>query len=41
MQPRYVLGIEWVDCGESVVWDNTCTMHRAVGGPFVRKYLHC
>ncbi|GIK05271.1 hypothetical protein Aspvir_009375 [Aspergillus viridinutans] len=30
--------IEWQKPGDLVVWDNTCTMHRAVGGPFLRKY---
>ena len=30
--------IEWQGTGDLVVWDNTCTMHRAVGGPFLRKY---
>lgn len=30
--------IEWQGPGDLVVWDNTCTMHRAVGGPFLRKY---
>ncbi|KAJ5799708.1 uncharacterized protein N7518_001776 [Penicillium psychrosexuale] len=32
------LEIEWEQPGDLVLWDNTCTMHRAVGGPFVRKY---
>lgn len=30
--------IEWQKPGDLVLWDNTCTMHRAVGGPFLRKY---
>lgn len=30
--------IEWQTPGDLVVWDNTCTMHRAVGGPFLRSY---
>ncbi|KAJ5087484.1 hypothetical protein N7456_011100 [Penicillium angulare] len=30
--------IEWQSVGDLVIWDNTCTMHRAVGGPFLRKY---
>ncbi|KAJ5610227.1 hypothetical protein N7510_006946 [Penicillium lagena] len=30
--------IEWQNVGDLVIWDNTCTMHRAVGGPFLRKY---
>lgn len=30
--------IKWHAPGDLVLWDNTCTMHRAVGGPFLRKY---
>ncbi|KAL4893145.1 hypothetical protein BDV59DRAFT_202122 [Aspergillus ambiguus] len=30
--------IEWQAPGDLVIWDNTCTMHRAVGGPFLQKY---
>jgi Probable taurine catabolism dioxygenase len=30
--------IEWQKPGDLVIWDNTCTMHRAVGGPFLRTY---
>ncbi|KAJ5089301.1 hypothetical protein N7532_007985 [Penicillium argentinense] len=30
--------IEWQAPGDLVIWDNTCTMHRAVGGPFLRNY---
>lgn len=30
--------IKWEGPGDLVIWDNTCTMHRAVGGPFLRKY---
>ena len=30
--------IEWQNPGDLVIWDNTCTMHRAVGGPFLRTY---
>ncbi|KAJ5985336.1 hypothetical protein N7522_012532 [Penicillium canescens] len=33
-----VVKIEWQTPGDSVVWDNTCTMHRAVGGPFLKTY---
>ncbi|KIW19435.1 hypothetical protein PV08_00007 [Exophiala spinifera] len=35
---KYTVEIEWVSAGDLVIWDNTCTMHRAVGGPFLRKY---
>lgn len=38
IQDKYVVEIEWSQPGDLVVWDNTCTMHRAVGGPFLRKY---
>lgn len=37
-QDKYVVEIEWDSPGDLVLWDNTCTMHRAVGGPFLRKY---
>jgi len=37
-QSQYQVEIGWHDVGDLVVWDNTCTMHRAVGGDFVRKY---
>ncbi|CAG7915962.1 unnamed protein product [Penicillium olsonii] len=37
-QERYVIDIEWKDAGDMIVWDNTCTMHRAVSGEFVTKY---
>ncbi|KAK2468991.1 hypothetical protein H9L39_19385 [Fusarium oxysporum f. sp. albedinis] len=33
-QDKYRLEVEWRNVGDLVVWDNTCTMHRAVGGPF-------
>ena len=35
---RYTVEIEWENPGDLVIWDNTCTMHRAVGGPFLRTY---
>ncbi|OAP64707.1 hypothetical protein AYL99_00679 [Fonsecaea erecta] len=37
-QLQYTVEIEWQHPADLVVWDNTCTMHRAVGGPFLRKY---
>ncbi|KAH8812901.1 alpha-ketoglutarate-dependent 2,4-dichlorophenoxyacetate dioxygenase [Xylogone sp. PMI_703] len=37
-QPKYVVEVEWLNVGDLVVWDNTCTMHRAVGGTFEGKY---
>jgi alpha-ketoglutarate-dependent 2,4-dichlorophenoxyacetate dioxygenase len=33
-----VLQVEWENVGDLVIWDNTCLMHRAVGGDFVNKY---
>lgn len=35
---KYVLSIDWKDVGDVMIWDNTCTMHRAVVGPFLYKY---
>ncbi|KFX92297.1 hypothetical protein O988_07338 [Pseudogymnoascus sp. VKM F-3808] len=37
-QPSNTIEILWKTVGDLVIWDNTCTMHRAVGGPFLRKY---
>ncbi|RFU82184.1 alpha-ketoglutarate-dependent 2,4-dichlorophenoxyacetate dioxygenase [Trichoderma arundinaceum] len=37
-QPKYVVEIEWKQPGDLVIWDNTCTMHRVVPGPFSTKY---
>ncbi|CZR67575.1 related to 2,4-dichlorophenoxyacetate dioxygenase [Phialocephala subalpina] len=37
-QPRYVFEVEWENVGDLVIWDNTCVMHRAVGGSFEGKY---
>ncbi|KAL4924175.1 uncharacterized protein BDV17DRAFT_284902 [Aspergillus undulatus] len=34
-QDKYVVEAEWKDVGDMIVWDNTCTMHRAVSGEFV------
>ncbi|KAJ4245412.1 hypothetical protein NW757_010069 [Fusarium falciforme] len=38
VQDKYCVTVEWKDAGDLVVWDNTCTMHRAVGGEFAYKY---
>lgn len=37
-QDKYVVEVEWEQPGDLVIWDNTCTMHRALGGPFLQKY---
>lgn len=37
-QSKYVVNVEWQNVGDMIVWDNTCTMHRATGGEFVTKY---
>jgi alpha-ketoglutarate-dependent 2,4-dichlorophenoxyacetate dioxygenase len=37
-QENYVVSIDWKDVGDVTIWDNTCTMHRAVAGPFLYKY---
>ncbi|KIA75818.1 hypothetical protein HK57_00432 [Aspergillus ustus] len=37
-QEKYVIEIEWHNPGDLVIWDNTCTMHRVVSGPFMSKY---
>jgi len=35
---KYTVEIEWISPGDLVIWDNTCTMHRAVSGPFLQQY---
>jgi alpha-ketoglutarate-dependent 2,4-dichlorophenoxyacetate dioxygenase len=37
-QEKYVFEVEWESRGDLVVWDNTCVMHRAVGGRFEGVY---
>ncbi|KAK0761948.1 hypothetical protein N5P37_004748 [Trichoderma harzianum] len=37
-QPKYVIEVEWKHPGDLVIWDNTCTMHRVITGPFSTKY---
>ncbi|USP74848.1 taurine catabolism dioxygenase [Curvularia clavata] len=37
-QAKYRVAIEWHNVGDLVIWDNTCTMHRAMGGEFAYKY---
>ena len=37
-QPRYVIEVEWKQPGDLVIWDNTCTMHRVISGPYSAKY---
>ncbi|GES64613.1 taurine catabolism dioxygenase TauD/TfdA [Aspergillus terreus] len=37
-QAKYVTEVEWKQPGDLIVWDNTCVMHRSVGGGFLKKY---
>ncbi|GKZ57891.1 hypothetical protein AnigIFM50267_005184 [Aspergillus niger] len=37
-QDKYVIEVEWINVGDMIVWDNTCTMHRAISGEFTTKY---
>ncbi len=37
-QDKYIVQVEWENAGDLVIWDNTCTMHRSVGGSFMRRY---
>jgi alpha-ketoglutarate-dependent 2,4-dichlorophenoxyacetate dioxygenase len=43
-QSKYIFEVEWENVGDLVIWDNTCVMHRAVGGSFQGKspttFLH-
>jgi len=37
-QSKYIAKFEWKSPGDLLVWDNTCTMHRAMGGDFAYIY---
>ena len=37
-QDKYTVEIPWESPGDLVIWDNTCTMHRAIGGSFQGRY---
>lgn len=37
-QSKYRATVDWQNVGDIVIWDNTCTMHRAMGGDFAVKY---
>lgn len=40
---KYILSIDWLNVGDLVMWDNTCTLHRATGlnGTFRRDMRRC
>ncbi|RSH92543.1 hypothetical protein EHS25_007987 [Saitozyma podzolica] len=37
-QPKYTCEVEWENPTDLVIWDNTCTLHRATLGEFDGKY---
>ncbi|RAO64658.1 uncharacterized protein BHQ10_000670 [Talaromyces amestolkiae] len=37
-QDKFVTQVEWKNIGDLIIWDNTCLMHRAVGGTYINKY---
>lgn len=37
-QDKYRAMVEWHNVGDLIIWDNTCMMHRAVGGEFAYKF---
>lgn len=37
-QDKYVVSLDWNGVRDLMIWDNTCTMHKAVAGPFLYKY---
>lgn len=37
-QKKYVMGVDWLNSSDMVMWDNRCVMHRACGGAFAGKY---
>ncbi|KAK3069493.1 hypothetical protein LTR53_012131 [Teratosphaeriaceae sp. CCFEE 6253] len=38
-QPQYTVAIAWTENSDLILWDNTCVMHRAMGGAFEGKYV--
>ncbi|POS75239.1 alpha-ketoglutarate-dependent 2 [Diaporthe helianthi] len=38
-QDKYTFNLEWKTVGDLVIWDNTCVMHRALGGDFEGKHV--
>jgi len=37
-QDKYRVSVPWQNVGDLVIWDNTCTMHKAAGGSFAGKF---
>ena len=37
-QPKYVVSVPWLNKSDLIIWDNTCVLHRAMGGAFEGKY---
>jgi len=35
---KYVCVVEWENDGDLIVWDNTCVMHRAMGGSYEGRF---
>jgi alpha-ketoglutarate-dependent 2,4-dichlorophenoxyacetate dioxygenase len=38
MQEKYVVSVPWESVSDLVIWDNTCTLHRAAGRTFDGRY---
>lgn len=38
-QPQYTFDLAWQNEGDLVIWDNTCVMHRALGGAFEGRHV--
>jgi alpha-ketoglutarate-dependent 2,4-dichlorophenoxyacetate dioxygenase len=37
-QDKYIVIVDWHNIGDLIIWDNTCTMHRTMGGEFAYTY---
>lgn len=37
-QDKYTVSLAWENESDMIIWDNTCTLHRAAGGAFEGKY---
>ncbi|KAH8816079.1 hypothetical protein F5884DRAFT_207875 [Xylogone sp. PMI_703] len=37
-KPKYRFTIDWIQNGDMIIWDNTCTLHRATGGSYEGRF---
>lgn len=36
--PKYRLTVEWLQCKDMIIWDNTSVMHRGTGGSYEGRF---